>query len=73
MGIGIGNGLLLFLLMLLLSTAGAAILYYTVELRFRDMGRRISRSWSRKDKTSNETDRVASGDIQPEINCVTPR
>jgi peptidoglycan/LPS O-acetylase OafA/YrhL len=72
MGIGVGNGLLVFLLMLLLSTAGAAILYYTVELRFRDMGRRISRSWSRKDKTSNQTDRVASGNIQPEINCVTP-
>jgi peptidoglycan/LPS O-acetylase OafA/YrhL len=72
MGIGVGNGLLVFLLMLLLSTAGSAILYYTVELRFRNMGRKISRSWSRTDKMSNETDRVDSGNIQPEINCVTP-
>jgi peptidoglycan/LPS O-acetylase OafA/YrhL len=72
MGIGVGNGLLVFLLTLLLSTAGAAILYYTVESRFRDMGRRISRSWNRTDKMSTETDRVPSGNIQPEINCATP-
>jgi peptidoglycan/LPS O-acetylase OafA/YrhL len=72
MGIGVGNGLLVFLLMLLLSTAGASILYYTVESRFRDMGRRISRSWSRKVDTSNETDRAVSGDIAPGVNRVTP-
>jgi peptidoglycan/LPS O-acetylase OafA/YrhL len=52
MGIGVGNGLLVYLLVLVLSTAGASILYYTVESRFRDMGRRISRSWSRKANTS---------------------
>lgn len=52
MGIGVGNGLLVFLLMLALSTAGAGILYYTVESKFRDMGRRISRSWSRKANAS---------------------
>ena len=46
MGIGVGSGLLVYLLMLLLSTAGASVLYYTVESRFRETGRRISRSWS---------------------------
>ncbi len=48
MGIGMGNGLLVFSLLLLLSTAGASVLYYTVESRFREIGRRISRSWSGK-------------------------
>ena len=54
MGIGTGNGLLVFLLMLLLSTAGASILYYAIESRFREMGRRIARSWSRKSNSSIE-------------------
>jgi peptidoglycan/LPS O-acetylase OafA/YrhL len=70
-GIDVGNGLLVYSLMLLLSTAGASILYYTVETRFREMGRRMSRSWSRKANTSNETDDAASGDIAPGVNCVT--
>ena len=48
MGIGIGNGLLVFLLTVLLSTAGASILYFAIESRFREMGRRIARSHIRK-------------------------
>jgi peptidoglycan/LPS O-acetylase OafA/YrhL len=48
MGIGVGNGLLVYLLMLLLSTAAASILYHLIESRFREMGRRIARSWSGK-------------------------
>jgi peptidoglycan/LPS O-acetylase OafA/YrhL len=71
MGIGVGNGLLVYPLMLLLSTAGASVLYYTVESRFREMGRRISRSWSRETNTSNEAADAASGDIAPGVNCVT--
>jgi peptidoglycan/LPS O-acetylase OafA/YrhL len=47
-GIGMGNGVLVYVLMLLFSTAGAGILYYAVESRFREMGRRIARSWSRR-------------------------
>jgi peptidoglycan/LPS O-acetylase OafA/YrhL len=54
MGIGVGNGLLVFLLMLLLSTAGASILYFAIESRFREMGRRIARSWSQKSNSSIE-------------------
>jgi hypothetical protein len=42
--------------MLLFSTAGAAVLYYMVESGFRDMGRRIARSWSRKADNSKEAD-----------------
>jgi peptidoglycan/LPS O-acetylase OafA/YrhL len=54
MGIGVGNGLLVFLLMLLLSTASASILYFAIESRFREMGRRIARSWSQKSNSSIE-------------------
>jgi peptidoglycan/LPS O-acetylase OafA/YrhL len=50
---GEGNGLLVFLLMLLFSTAGAAILHYTIESRFRELGRRIASSWKSKEKVSN--------------------
>jgi peptidoglycan/LPS O-acetylase OafA/YrhL len=53
-GVGTGNGLLTFLLMLLLSTAGASILYYAIESRFREMGRRIAHSWSRKSNSTIE-------------------
>jgi peptidoglycan/LPS O-acetylase OafA/YrhL len=52
MGIGVGNGLLVFLLMLVLSTAAASILYHLIESRFREMGRRIARSWSGKANAS---------------------
>ena len=52
MGIGIGNGLLVFLLTLLLSTAAASILYHLIESRFREMGRRIAGSWSGKANAS---------------------
>jgi len=72
MGMGVGNGVLVFLLTLLLSTAGAGILYYTVESRFRELGRRISGSWSRRANASNVTDRAASGDVAPGVNWVTP-
>jgi peptidoglycan/LPS O-acetylase OafA/YrhL len=51
-GLGVGNGFLLFLLMLLLSTATACILYYTIESRFREIGRRIARSWIRESNSS---------------------
>jgi peptidoglycan/LPS O-acetylase OafA/YrhL len=45
-GIGVGNGLLVYFLMMLLSTAAASILYHFIESKFREMGRRIARSWS---------------------------
>jgi peptidoglycan/LPS O-acetylase OafA/YrhL len=45
-GIGAENGLLVYILMLLLSAAAASILYYFIESKFREMGRRIARSWS---------------------------
>jgi len=47
---GEGNGLLVLLLMLLFSTAGAAVLHYTIESRFREVGRRIAASWKGKEK-----------------------
>jgi peptidoglycan/LPS O-acetylase OafA/YrhL len=50
--IGAENGLLVYFLMLLLSTAAAAILYYLIESRFREMGRRIARSWSGRTNAS---------------------
>jgi len=49
-GLGLGNGVLVYVLMLFLSAAGASILYYTIETRFREVGRRISRSWGRRAK-----------------------
>ena len=52
MGLGVGNGLLTFLLILLLSTATASILYYAIESRFREMGRRLARSWNRESSSS---------------------
>jgi peptidoglycan/LPS O-acetylase OafA/YrhL len=52
MGIDVGNGLLVFLLTLLLSTAAAGILYHLIESRFREMGRRIARSWTGKANAS---------------------
>lgn len=70
-GIG-GNGSLIFLLMLLFSTAGTAVLYNTVESRFRDMGRRIARSWCRKADKSKEADPPAPGGFEPGVDCVTP-
>lgn len=51
-GIGGENGLVVYLLMLLLSTAAASVLYYLIESRFREMGRRIARSWSGKANAS---------------------
>jgi peptidoglycan/LPS O-acetylase OafA/YrhL len=47
-GIPTGNGVLVYLLMLLLSTAVAIVLFYAVEARFREMGRRIAGSCIRK-------------------------
>lgn len=47
-GIPKGNGVLVYLLMLLLSTAGASVLFYTVESRFREIGRRIAGSLTKK-------------------------
>jgi peptidoglycan/LPS O-acetylase OafA/YrhL len=49
-GFGLGNGVLVYVLMLLLSTAGASILYYAIESPFREVGRRISRSWGHRAK-----------------------
>jgi peptidoglycan/LPS O-acetylase OafA/YrhL len=62
LGIEAGNGLLVFLLMLLLSTAAASILYYAIESRFREIGRRLSRSWSHSAARacSTHTDSVSS-------------
>ena len=51
--IGMGeNGIAIYLLMLFLSAASAAVLHYAVESPFREMGRRIARSWGRKARTS---------------------
>jgi peptidoglycan/LPS O-acetylase OafA/YrhL len=51
-GVGAENGLLVYFLMLLLSTAAASVLYYLIESRFREMGRRIARSWNAKPKAT---------------------
>ena len=60
MGIGVGNGLLVFVLMVLLSMAGASVLYYAIESPFREMGRAIARSRSRKSRLPIDTHAAVS-------------
>jgi len=61
-GMGVGNGLLVYFLMLLSSVAGASFLYYTVESKFREMGRRIAHSWSQRGKESTAPPAPTLGD-----------
>ena len=69
LGIETGNGLLVFVLTLLLSTAAASILYYTVESRFREIGRRLSRSWGHSPVRTCPAD---ADSVSSAVSAVTP-